>query len=45
LVGKVVDKPRGWESERSFATAYWFGRKRYDCLLSHKRPSGLVWLQ
>jgi uncharacterized membrane protein YdcZ (DUF606 family) len=45
LVGKVVDEPRGWEPERNFAMAYWFGRKRYDCLLSHKRPNGLVSLR
>ena len=28
--------PGRWEPERVFATGYWFGRKHYDCLLSHK---------
>ena len=42
LVGKVAEKSVDWEPERSFATAYWLGRKRYDCLLSRKRPGGFV---
>jgi len=45
LVGKVVDEPGGWESERKFAMAYWFGRKHYDCHLSHKRANGIASLR
>ncbi|MBX9622499.1 MAG: hypothetical protein K2X82_01660 [Gemmataceae bacterium] len=29
--------PAGWEEERTFAAAYWLGRKRYDCHLGRKR--------
>ena len=39
LFGKV--EPGGWEPERSFAAAYWLGRKRYDCQLGRKSPPGL----
>jgi hypothetical protein len=42
LLGKVVDEPRGWEPERAFTTAYWLGRKRYDCLLSRKSAKGFL---
>ena len=42
LVGKVHDEPRGWEPERTFFTAYWLGRKRYDCHLTRKSSRGFV---
>jgi hypothetical protein len=35
LVGKIED-PHGWEPERTFASGYWLGRRRYDCRLSRK---------
>jgi hypothetical protein len=37
FIGKVSE-PKGWEPERNFATAYWYGRKHYDCLLT-RRPT------
>ena len=40
LIGTV--EPQGWEPERSFHTAYWMGRKRYDCLLTRKGSRGFV---
>ena len=40
LIGKPDDPAGGWELERTFAAAYWLGRKRYDCHLS-RRPGGV----
>ncbi len=40
LIGTV--EPPGWEPERSFHTAYWMGRKRYDCLFTRKGSRGFV---
>lgn len=42
LFGKPAEGAGGWEPERAFAAAYWMGRKRYDCQLSRKPPSGFV---
>ena len=40
LFGVVAEVPAGrWEPERSFAAAFWFGRKRYDCHLSRRPPN------
>ena len=42
LIGTVAEEPGRWEPERTFAAAYWLGRKRYDCHLSRKRAGGFV---
>jgi hypothetical protein len=39
LFGKADREQGRWEAERTFAAAYWLGRKQYDCHLSRKRPS------
>jgi hypothetical protein len=33
---------RVWELDRAFTTVYQFGRKRYDCHVSHRSPAGFV---
>lgn len=38
LYGTAVPAADTWEPERSFAAAYWLGRKRYGCHLGHKPP-------
>jgi hypothetical protein len=37
LSGKGV--AGGWEPERTFAAAYWMGRRRYDCHLGRRPPA------
>jgi hypothetical protein len=32
----------GWELDRAFTTVYQFGRKRYDCHVSHRSPAGVA---
>jgi hypothetical protein len=39
LFGRTAAGPAGWEPERSFAAAYWMGRKRYDCHLGRRPPA------
>ena len=41
LFGTAADGPPGWEAERTFAVAYWLGRKHYDCRLARKRLPGV----
>jgi hypothetical protein len=36
LSGKTAG---GWEPERTFAAAYWMGRRRYDCHLGRRPPA------
>jgi hypothetical protein len=33
---------RVWEFDRAFTTVYQFGRKRYDCHVSHRLPAGVA---
>ena len=43
LYGAVVETPNKLEPERTFAAAYWLGRKRYDCHISRSpRPPFLA---
>jgi hypothetical protein len=42
LCGVTAIDPAGlWDAERSFAAAYWLGRRKYDCHLSRRHPPAL----